>query len=150
MRKGFGLLQAILVIVLISGILTIAMKYATVNVKQTKDIYLKESAELFMNSAVELGLLAISGYDRNSTNSCLDEVSITSVDQRFLADINITKYYLLTGSADCNRCGTLCEPISTQESQGMVILKVTVETNSTHPKNRGQKIKLTKRTMQRP
>ena len=143
-------MQALLVIVLVSGILVIAMKYANVNVKQTKDIYLKESAELFMNSAVELSLLAISGYDRNSTNSCLDEVSITSPDQRFLADVNITKYYLLAGSADCARCGSLCEPIDTKESQGMVMLRVVVETNATHPKNRGEKIKLTRRTLQRP
>ncbi len=149
-RSGFGLLQAILVIVLISGIMTIAMKYATVNVKQTKDIYLKESAELFMGSAVEMGLLAISGFDRNSTNTCLKEVSIVSPDKRFLADINITKYYLLAGSADCARCGSLCEPIDTEESQGMVMMRVVVETNSTHPKNRGRKIKLTRRTLQRP
>ena len=150
MRKGFGLMQAILVIVLISGILMIAMKYATINVKQTRDIYLKESAELFMNSAVELSLLAISGFDRNSTNSCLNEVNITSSDKRFLADVNITKYYLLAGSADCARCGALCEPINTKESQGMVMMKITVETNSTHPKNRNKKIKLTRRTLQRP
>ncbi len=139
-----------MVVVLVSGILVIAMKYATVNVKQTKDIYLKESAELFMNSAVELGLLAISGYDRNTTNSCLNEVNITSPDRRFLADINITKYYLLAGSTDCARCGTLCEPIDTKESQGMVMMRIVVETNSTHPKNRGKKIKLTRRTLQRP
>ena len=37
MRRGFGILQALLVIVLISGIMMIAMKYATVSVKQTKD-----------------------------------------------------------------------------------------------------------------
>ncbi|MFK5882466.1 MAG: hypothetical protein QM482_09660 [Sulfurospirillum sp.] len=149
-RSGFGLMQALLVIVLISGILVIAMKYATVNVKQTRDIYLKESAELFMNSAVELGLLAISGYDRNSTNPCLNEVSITSPNQRFIADVNITKYYLLAGSADCIRCGSLCEPIDTKESQGMVMLEVTVETNTTHPKNHGKQIILKRRTLQRP
>ncbi len=149
-RSGFGLMQALIVIVLVSGILMIAMKYATVSAKQTRDIYLKESAQLFMNSTVELSLLAISGYDRNSTNSCLEEVSIVSPDKRFLADVNITKYYLLAGSADCANCGTLCEPIETEESQGMVMMKVVVETNATHPKNRGKKIKLTRRTLQRP
>ncbi len=149
-RSGFGIMQALLVIVLVSGILVIAMKYATVNIKQTGDIYLKESAELFMNSAVELSLLAISGYDRNATNTCLNEVSITSSDKRFLADVNITKYYLLSGSVDCARCGALCEPIETKESQGMVEMQIVVETNSTHPKNRNKKIKLTMRTLQRP
>lgn len=150
MRRAFGLLQALIVIILVSGILTIAMKYAMVSVKQTSDIYAKESAQLFLNSAVEMSLLAISGYDRDSAHNCLKQVSITSPDSRFIADVNITKYFLLNGSADCTYCGTLCEPIQTSESQGMVILEINVETNATHPKNKGKHIKLTRRTLQRP
>ncbi len=154
MRRGFGLLQALLVIILISTILMIAMKYASVSVKQTKDIYLKESAQLFMNSAVEMTLLAISGYQRNSTNGCLSQVSIISLDKRFIADVNITDYYLLKDSNDSNFCkkgsGYRVHDIQTQESQGMVMLSVTVETNATHPKNQGKNIKLTRRTLQRP
>jgi len=150
MRKGFGLLQVLLVIILVSTILIIAMKYALVSAKQTSDIYSKQSAELFLNSAVEMTLLAISGYKRDATNGCLSEVNITSPDKRFIADVNITKYYLLSGSADCGYCGALCEPIKTDDSQGMVMLEVVVETNSTHPKNRGKNIRLTRRTLQRP
>lgn len=150
MRKGFGILQALLVIVLVSGILVVAMKYATVSVKQTTDIYVKEASELFMDSAVEMSLLAISGYDRNTTNSCLDEVTVISPDKRFRADINITKYYLLSGSADCGYCGTLCEPIQSDDSHGMVMLEIMVQTDSTHPKNSKKEITLTKRTLQRP
>ncbi len=150
MRRGFGILQALLVIVLISGIMTIAMKYATVSTKQTKDMYIKESAELFMDSAVELSLLAISGYERNSTNGCLQDVNVASSDRRFTADINISEYYLLGGSADCSFCGGRCQAIQTEESHGMVILQVTVESNNTHPKNGDTKIRLTRRTLQRP
>jgi len=150
MKRAFGLLQALIVIILVSGILVIAMKYAMVSVKQTSDIYAKESARLFLDSAVEMSLLAISGYDRNTTHNCLKQVSITSADSRFIADVNITKYFLLNGSADCGYCGSLCEPIQTSESQGMVILEINVETNATNPKNRGKHIKLTRRTLQRP
>jgi hypothetical protein len=103
-----------------------------------------------MDSAVEISLLAISGYDRNTTNSCLDEVNVISSDKRFIADINITKYYLLQGSADCGYCGTLCEPIQSDDSHGMAMLEVTVKTDPTHPKNKGKYIKLTRRTLQRP
>ncbi len=150
MRRGFGILQALLVIVLISGIMTIAMKYATVSAKQTKDMYIKESAELFMDSAVELSLLAISGYERNSTNECLKDVNVTSSDRRFTADINISRYYLLDGSDDCGFCDPRCQPIQTEESHGMVMLQVTVESNNTHPKNGKTEIKLRRRTIQRP
>jgi len=153
-RSGFGLLQAILVIVLISGILLIALKYAKVSVKQTKDIYLKESVELFMNSAVEMSLLAISGYQRNNIDGCLSQVRIISPDKRFIADINITDYYLLKGSNDSLLCkqgsGYRVHDIYTEESQGMVMLEVTAETNSTHPKNHKAQIILKRRTLQRP
>ncbi len=153
-RPGFGLLQAILIIVLISGILLIALKYAKVSVKQTKDIYLKESVELFMNSAVELSLLAISGYRRNNIDGCLSQVHITSPNKRFIADVNITDYYLLKSSNDSIMCkkgfGYRVHDIDTEESQGMVMLEVTAETNSTHPKNHKTQIILKRRTLQRP
>ena len=154
MRKGFGLLQVLIVIILVSTILIIAMKYASISAKQTGDIYAKQSAELFMNSAVEMSLLAISGYKRNSTNGCLSEINITSPDKRFIADINITDYYLLKDSNDSILCklgsGYTVHDISTEDSQGMVILEVTVETNSTNPKNMGKIILLRRRTLQRP
>jgi len=148
MRKGFGILQALLVIVLVSGILVIAMKYATVSVKQTADIYVKEASELFMDSAVELTLLAISGYDRNVSNDCLKEVHVISSDKRFTADINITKYFLYKdyNLTNCSRV----QKIQTEDSHGMVMLEISVKTDPTNPKNKGKDIRLTRRTLQRP
>jgi hypothetical protein len=144
MRRGFGILQALLVIVLVSGILVVAMKYATVSVKQTKDLYIKESAELFMSSAIELTLLAISDYDR-STN-CLENIHFISSDKRFEADIEVVKYYLYKDE----NCGVAkTQYITTEDSHGMVMLEVTVKT-TTHAKNNGVDIKLTRRTLQRP
>ena len=148
MRKGFGLLQALLVIVMISGIMVIAMKYATVSIKQTKDLYIRESAELFLNSAIELSLLAIQGHDI-STNGCLHEVNITSSDKRFSADVNISTYFLYQGKDGNNSCDRNTS-IQTEDSHGMVMLEVSVETNTTHPKNGSKVIKLTRRTLQRP
>jgi type II secretory pathway pseudopilin PulG len=152
MRSGFGLIQALMVIVLVSGIMTIAMKYATVSVKQTGDLYVRESAELFMNSAVELALLAI--QEHNRSNGCLKDVNITSPDKRFVADINISKYYVYDGK-DNNGSAFNCESsrvesIQTEDSHGMVMLQVKVETNSSHPKNYGKVVKLNRRTLQRP
>jgi len=149
MRTGFGLIQALIVIVLISGIMVIAMKYAQVTVKQTSDLYVRESAELFMDSAVELTLLAISGYERNSTSKCLHEVNITSPDRRFKADVNITTYYLLQDSEDYNNSDRRTA-IQTEESHGMVMLEVVMEADTAHPKNQGKYIRLTRRTLQRP
>lgn len=151
MKKGFGLIQTLIIILLVSGLMVMALKYASISAKQTADLYMRERAELFMKSAIELALLAISGYDRKTNSNCLQKVNITSPDQRFFADINITKYYLLQGSEDCTYCGSRCQPIQTEDSHGMVMLEVTVESNTTHPRNRGrEKIKLLRRTLQRP
>lgn len=123
------------------------MKYATISVKQTSDIYVRESAELFMDSAVELTLLAISGYDR--TAGCLHEVNVTSSDNRFLADVNITQYFSYEGKDGENTCDRNVS-IQTEESHGMVMLEVVVKTNVADPKNQGKHIRLTRRTLQHP
>lgn len=154
MRHGFGLVQALIIIVLISGIMAIAMKYATISVKQTSDAYAKESVELFMDSAIELTLLAISGYDRNNgTNPCLQEVNITSADRRYIADVNITTYFVYQGkdnNGSVFNCPNRVQLIQTEESHGMILLEAKVETNATNPKNQGKHIRLTRRTLQRP
>ena len=150
MRRGFGLIQALIVIILVSGLLVVAMKYATITIKQTSDAYVKESAELFMKSAVEMSLLAISGYERNRAHGCLQEVHITSADDRFFADVNITKYYLLSGSQDCSDWGALCQSVQTEVSHGMVLLNVHVQTNPHNTKNKNKTISLYMRTLQRP
>ena len=144
MRSGFGILQALLVIVMVSGIMMIAMKYATTTVKQTKDMYIRESAELFLNSAVELTLLAIS--DRDRSGGCLYEFNTASSDQRFIADVNITNYFLYENPYGCSRV----QAIQTQESHGFVMLEVRVELNSSNPRNSDANITLTRRTLQRP
>lgn len=154
MRQAFGLIQALIVIVLVSGLLVIAMKYAQVTTKQTVDLYIKERAQLFMDEAVEITLLAMSGYARgNGTNECLKEVNIVSSDGRFIADVNITKYFVYRGNdnnGSAFNCPNRVQAIQTEDSHGMVALEVVVETNATHPKNQGKSIRLTRRTLQRP
>ena len=142
MRKGFGMIQVILFMVILSTILTIMMKYASITSKQTEDLYLKESAELFMQSAIETALFGISQHDRSG--GCLNTLHIISPDNRFFADINITNYYLYK-TAGCDR-----EKIITSEAlQGMVSMDITLTSNDANPKNT-RPLRLTRRTMQRP
>ena len=131
MRAAFGMIQVIFFMLILSGLLTIAMKYATITTKQTADLYIKEQAQLFMNSAIELALLGISSY-----NGRLEEIKVISDDQRFIADINITTYYIYG------------ENLETEESNGMIDMNIIVETNNTHPKN-SRPVRLTRRSLQR-
>ncbi len=141
MRRGFGLIQVIFFMMLLSTILTITMKYASISAKQTGDLFVREQAALFMQSAIELAILGMEGHDRSA--GCLHEVKIISEDRRFIADINLSKYFL-AGSEICDRNS----PIQTEESNGMVMMDIIVETNATHPKN-SRPVRLTRRTLQR-
>lgn len=151
-RSGFGLIQALFVIVLLSGVVSLALKYAKVSVTHTMDTYEKESAELFLNNAVELSLMAISGYDRQKRPNCLKDVNITSKDKRFLAQVHIEWYYLYRGSNDAVYCmndTNLTHLIDTEDSHGMAMLDIVVESNGTNPKN-STDLRIIRRTLQRP
>lgn len=141
MRKGFGLIQVILFMTILSVILAISMKYASISIKQTEDIYVREQAQLFMQSAIELTLLGLSSHDHDN-DGYIETVRVVSDDKRFIADINLTDYFLF------NKTGGRIESIDTEASNGMVSMQIVVETNSTHPKN-SHPLKLTKRSLQR-
>ena len=143
MRRAFGMIQVIMMMILLATILTITLKYAKITTKQTSDLYSKEQAQLFMQSAIELALLGISDHNR-SVGGCVNEIKIISKDKRYIADINITNYYL-SKTSGCDRENI----IQTEESNGFVGMDIVVETNNTHPKNTTP-IRLIKHTVQRP
>jgi hypothetical protein len=136
MRQGFGMIQVLFFMVILSGLLTIAMKYSSITVKQTEDLYIKEQAELFMKSSIELALLGIGSHDHQNGTDLIENIRVISDDKRFIADINITKYYIFGTNLD------------TEESNGMISMNIVVETNNTNPKN-SKKVRLSKRSLQR-
>ena len=146
-RPAFGLWQAIVIILLVTGIMMLAMKYARVGAVHTIDSYTREQAELFMRSALEIAILQIEGHDRSS--GCLQHVRIVSKDRKFIADVNITHYYLVEGSSDASKCGSLTVPIHTEDSHGMVMIEAMVESNTSHPKI-VHPVRLLRRTLQHP
>lgn len=146
-RAAFGLWQAIALILILGGIMTLAMRYAKIGVAHTADSYTREQAELFLRSAMEMALLQISAHDRSG--GCLERVRVASKDGRFAADIDITRYYLLRGSADLAQCGSLGYPIESEESHGMVMIEAVVTSDPSNPKI-ARSVRLVKRSIQRP
>lgn len=144
MRSAFGLAQALIIILVISGIVTVTMKYASINTQHYADSYTREQAELFMQSATEAALLRIGAYDRTA-GTCMDKLSITSSDNKFDANITIEHYYLVEG----NCSNVPVERIQTEESHGMVSMNVIVESNASHPKIL-HPVRLVRRSLQRP
>ncbi|MEA1955111.1 MAG: hypothetical protein U9N02_01290 [Campylobacterota bacterium] len=154
MKKAMGLWQAIIIILLISGMMLIVLKYASISAKHTRNSFVREQAELFLNSAIEQTLLKISLHPRTN-NNCLDNVSISLEPKRgitYSANVDIKKYYLQSTSNDYNLCngtiGITTVPIGdTGDSHGMVLLEV--EVNAT--KTDGTVVsRILRRTLQQP
>ena len=150
MSRGFGLIQALLILLVMAGIMTVAMRYAAVGAKHTADSYNREEAELFMRSAVEIALLEISGFD-HSGGDCLQHVRVLSHGHKYIAEINITRYYVDTGAPareDLHDC-PVRYAIDAPESHGMVMMEATVESNDSNPRIE-HPVRLLYRGLQRP
>ena len=155
MRNGFGIIQAIFFILAISFVGLVAIEYSKISMKTTTDTYLKEQADIFMQSATEFGILAILNQDRKNIG-CLKHIKIISQDQRFFADIDITDYMLrdynstLQDETWCSGIGVNIHHVSDQILNGSGIFYVRVESNTSNPKiGKENKIRLVKRVWQK-
>ncbi len=148
MKKGFGLITALMVIVLVAGIIGVVVRIAFISVKHTTDTYMRERAELFMQSVLENSILSIEGYERNISSKCLKTLHFVDDEKRFEANVSVLRYYCYDIN-DCPCDSDLVKIIQTDKSHGNVLLKVVVETNNTNIKNSGKKIRIEKITLQR-
>lgn len=152
MKRAFGLPQAIMIILFIGSIVLISMKYARVSTEHYSDTYVKEQAELFLQSAKEWALLQISGFDRQANGRCwsggvikLSDM-VTNIKRDFNATITAERYYLFDTpdpNDDFDTCTTLRDEIQTPESHGMVTLNIVVQDNQ-------NEIRIVNRSIQRP
>ena len=146
MRKGFSLITAIIFIVLVATIAALALSFSTFSTKQTSDLFLREQAELLVQSGTEYALLAISGHDINTTNGCLNAINAQypQAGAAAIFDINITINYM--GSGLPAGCNILSNTVATSDSNMTVIIDtiVTDHNLSTEP------IRLHRRTIQKP
>ena len=136
-----------MMIILISGMMIVVMKYASISAKRVGDTYVREQAQLYFDSVVERTLLAISDQNRSALG-CLSSFNHSFLKRgtQYSAHVDITHYYLLSGSPDIAYCGALSIPIESEETHGMVMLEV--EVNATI--DSALKVRILKRTLQRP
>ncbi|PHR54924.1 MAG: hypothetical protein COA44_12045 [Arcobacter sp.] len=152
LKKGFGLWQAIMIILIISGLMVVVLKYSRIAAKHTADTYVREQLELYLNSAIELTLLQISLTPKSN---CLASFSASTTPQlptitkkgvTYSANVNVSKYYLLNGVSEFGSCGANIINIQSEETHGMVLLEV--EAIATVDGNISSRI--LRRTLQRP
>jgi hypothetical protein len=95
LRRGFSIIFAIIILVLVAFISVLALSLSTQTTETTSNIYLREQAKLLAISSTEFAILALSGHD-HSVN-CLNSVNIDTtpfggVISKF--DINISIAYI--------------------------------------------------------
>jgi len=145
LKRGIGLIWAIIILILIATLMAAVTKVAFFSVKHTSDTYMIQRAQLFMQSSIENSLLAIEGFDRSSGN-CLKNINFVDEDGRFESNITILRYYIYNSCpSNCN----ICVPIQTDFSNGYVLMDVNVSSLDTN-KNNHKKILLHQVTLQRP
>ncbi len=146
MRKGFSLLTAIIIILLIATLSTLALSLSAFSTKQSSDLYLREQAELLLQSANEYALLALSAHEINATNGCINFINASFPDNTTpMFDINMSIHYIgMNLPSSCQRFSS--NDISTIDSNITVIIDTIVQDHnvSTEP------IRLHRRTIQKP
>ena len=147
MKRAFGVISALIIMLLIATLMVAVVKFAFISVKHTSDSYLIQRAQLFMQSSIENAILAIEGNDRKS-NGCLKNIHFTDENNMFEANITVLRYYCFDEN-DCNCNSDLINDIQTDKSQGYVLMKIVVESITSHPRI-NKNIRLEKVTLQRP
>ena len=148
-RKGFSLVIAIIILVVVSSLAALMLSLSSSSSKQTADIYLKEQADLLMQSATEYSMLAILGHDNQ--NSCVENINITYPNSSNpIFDINVSLWYIIDSTMpagfDCNH--VISNNLSTHNSNMTVLIDTTVTTAPNI--NISEPIKLHRRTVQKP
>ncbi len=140
MRRGFSLLTAIFVILLIGSLLYLALSMSTTTVKRTEDLFKKEQARLLARSATEYELLRISGYDFSGGCYSGENYTFNGID------VNTTIRYIGSGfPASCALPGA--NAIQTVDSNGTILIDVIV---SYVDPGTAETIRYHRRTLQKP
>jgi len=126
-RKGFAMILAIFVVVLVALGGVLLLSNVTTGSKSVGNNYLHAQAELLAMSATEFAVMRAQGFDTTG-GDCLNSINITVQDSAGVAayDANVTIGYSFENAEPNNQCNTLAE--NTGNATTMLI-DVTVTTN---------------------
>ena len=74
MRKAFSLITAIFVIVIMASVAAYILNLSGKITQETGAQYRQEQAALLARSYTELAIMAVINHDRNSTNTCIEDI----------------------------------------------------------------------------
>lgn len=120
-RRGFAMIMAIAVLVVIGTIMALSLALTASTTKQTTDLYLYEQAILLSKSATEYAILEIT-----KANPC----TVTNLNfDEGVYNINVDIKYIYTNPSPCASTVDNYVSVATPEQNGSVLMDVTVVTN---------------------
>lgn len=146
-KRGFGLITAIVLLVLIATVGTMILSIAATSSKKATDDFQRIQAEMLARSATEFAVMRVQGFDRSSGN-CLENLDISATP----FNINVTVNYLGSGF-DTTKCTHVYDnAVSDLSLNGTVILDVVVTEQMPADQSTWNKepIRIHKRTIQKP
>jgi hypothetical protein len=126
-RKGFAMILAIFVVVLIALGGTLLLSNAAIGSKSISNGYLRSQAEILAQSATEYALMRAQGIDTAGGN-CLNQLNITVNDAsgNGMFNISVSLAYSFRGAAPA-ACTTLAAGTA---KDTMVLIDATVTSNT--------------------
>lgn len=138
-RRGFGIITAIILLVLIATVAVMILSLAATSSKKATDDYLRVQAEMLARSATEFAIMRIQGFDKVANNGCLQNVNIVATP----FDVNATINYF----GNFSGCSNVLDPVNDADLNGMAQIDVVVTTQSGVT---SEPIRIHKRTLQKP
>lgn len=118
--RGFAMIMAIIVMIVIATISMFTLMQTGQSVKRTADLYLYEQAELHTKSAIEYALFKI------AKEGCQNSLDLQLPNSNPIYDINITMRYSYDGTGTCDTFAT----VTTPEQNGSVLMDIAVNVSS--------------------
>ncbi len=124
-RKGFAMILAIFVVVIVASGGALLLSNASIGSKSISDSYLRAQAELLAQSATEYALMRAQDVN-TSAGTCLNQLDIrvNDADGNNMFDINVSLAYSFEGASPIGAgCTTLA---SNTGKNTMVLIDATV------------------------
>lgn len=136
-RRGFAMIAAMGVIVVIGTIMALSLSLTTQTAKRTTDIYLYEQSVLLAKSAAELALERIAANPIcNPLNVANPSISTINFTHESIYNVNVNMRYFLPSDFTCENVAYFFDPLDPNENTrahlyGTVMLDVTIRVNDT-------------------
>ncbi len=124
-RKGFAMIMAIFVIVIVATGGALLMRNAAIGSKSVSDNYIRAQGELLAQSATEFALMRAQGV--NTAATCLNRLNITvnsAGNVQYGFDVNVSLAYSFRNGAPAGGCTTLAQNTG---KDTMVLIDVRVD-----------------------